>query len=184
MGGVAIRALAGAVLLVAFAAGAEPLPRDEVPEPLVPWIDWALRGHEARQCTALDRRGGQRVCEWPAQLALALDARGGRFELSASADIRTWLTLPGDALHWPSDLRVDGRPIALALRDAVALATLGDEIYVGHADGTLTELARSSARELRIDATPDAAPGAAAVTELVSDGQRLFVGTRGDRITK
>ena len=33
----------------AVAARSEPLAREEVPGPLVPWIDWVLRGHEAER---------------------------------------------------------------------------------------------------------------------------------------
>jgi ligand-binding sensor domain-containing protein len=76
-------------------------------------------------------------------------------------------------------LAIDGRPVALPLRDAVALATLGEGVFVGQADGTLTRIDASSARELHIEAPAGAPPDGAAVTELVSDGERLYVGTRG-----
>jgi len=44
--------LSVAGLLTAWPApvGAAPLTRDKVPEPLRPWIDWVLRGHEETAC--------------------------------------------------------------------------------------------------------------------------------------
>ena len=38
----------------AFSSAAEPLEPDSVPEPLQPWIEWVLRGHEERACPFLN----------------------------------------------------------------------------------------------------------------------------------
>ena len=60
-------ALAGLCLAVAAPAAAEPLRREAVPEPLRPWVDWVLRGHEAAACPFLQGRGA-RYCVWPTRL--------------------------------------------------------------------------------------------------------------------
>ncbi len=39
-----------AMLVCAAGVGAEPLSRDEVPEPLAPWVDWVLRDAGSAVC--------------------------------------------------------------------------------------------------------------------------------------
>ena len=80
--------------LGAVPAAAAPLAPEAVPEPLRPWVDWVLRGHEAQACPFLHGQG-ERECVWPGRLELALDGSGGRFEqrlfVAAESDVR----LPG-----------------------------------------------------------------------------------------
>src|SRR5262245_2069612 len=63
--------------LAAAAALAGPMTREQVPEPLRPWIDWVLRGHEDAFCPSSSAPESERQCTWPAQLSLALDDDGG-----------------------------------------------------------------------------------------------------------
>jgi len=103
-------ALAGAL---AAGARAERLARDQVPEPLRPWVSWALRGHEAALCPALAGRD-ERACVWPGRLALELDAAGGRFEQALRVDeAAAFVALPGDRERWPEDVRAGERPLAV-----------------------------------------------------------------------
>lgn len=95
--------------LVCAAVRAAPLPASDVPEPLKPWIPWALHGEAARFCPPRHDDANQRLCHWPSQLELALDARGGRFELRAQTFAPGWLALPGDGPRWPQDVSVDTR---------------------------------------------------------------------------
>lgn len=111
------------VVLVIFVApvasvSAVPLLRDDVPEPLLPWIDWVLHGREEAACPFLDG-SGERRCAWPARLALALDERGGRFTQSWRMDARAWVPLPGDARRWPQDVTIDGDPAPVAPQGGV-----------------------------------------------------------------
>ncbi len=112
----ATRRVRNALLLAALAgaapAAAAPLSRDAVPEPLRPWIDWVLRGHEEQTCPFL-HASGERHCVWPARLALDLDATGGRFEQQVAVSAESDVPLPGasaDPAAWPEDVRVDGKP--------------------------------------------------------------------------
>jgi hypothetical protein len=111
-------------LLAATAGLAEPLAREDVPEPLQPWIDWALRGHEAGTCPFLNE-SGERRCVWPGRLSLALDARGGSFTQEVFVAIATEVELPGGADGaWPEDVRVGGATasvVPLGARPAVRL---------------------------------------------------------------
>ena len=58
---------------------AGPLPREKVPEPLKPRIDWSLKGHEQELCPFLQDNAESRHCAWPARLMLTLDGKSGRF---------------------------------------------------------------------------------------------------------
>src|SRR5215468_8204468 len=96
-------------------AGAAPLTRDKVPEPLRPWIDWVLRGHEEAACPffagapTADAGGQQeeaapeRRCLWPSRLDLELADHGGRFGQDWMLYDEEWVPLPGDAKSWPQE---------------------------------------------------------------------------------
>jgi len=132
----------------AFApALAEPLKPSEVPEPLRPWIDWVLRGHEDAVCPFLpagdprprsspgeggedqapqamaaeprseEAASGHRACVWPARLELTIDDHGGRFAQDWLVHRDDWVPLPGDVRFWPQEVSVDGRAKVVELRE-------------------------------------------------------------------
>ncbi len=103
-------------VLVAATVGAAPLPRSEVPEPLRPWIDWALHGHEDARCPFLDAPD-TRECAWPSRLALVLDEHGGRFTQQWLVHRAGEVPLPGDGSRWPQQVRVGDRPAVVTDRD-------------------------------------------------------------------
>lgn len=107
------------VLFAGAAASAEPLPRAEVPEPLKPWIDWALRGHESELCPFFDGSADRRQCAWAARLSLDLDDKSGRFAQQWRVYRDTWVSLPGDASRWPLEIRIDGKPAPATIREGV-----------------------------------------------------------------
>ena len=99
-------------LLAEQPAAAERLAREDVPEPLRPWIDWVLRGHEQESCPFL-HASGEKHCAWPSRLELDLDAAGGRFAQELFVAAQTDVPLPGGAGEppvWPEDVRVGGAP--------------------------------------------------------------------------
>lgn len=114
-----------ATLGYATSTPAGPLPREQVPEPLRPWIDWVLRGHEEEQCPFLQGAGDRRRCAWPSRLVLELDEKSGRLAQQWRIDREDWVALPGDALRWPQDVRVDGKPATVVLRDGAPAVRLG-----------------------------------------------------------
>ena len=87
-------------LLATCPAQAAPLARSEVPEPLRPWIDWVLRGHETDRCPFLDAPS-TRECAWPSRLVLSLDEHGGKFTQQWLVHHESDVPLPGDDAHWP-----------------------------------------------------------------------------------
>ena len=113
--------LAGIFFVFSVAAHADPLSLDKVPDPLKPWVQWVLDGHEEARCPGLPAgaavNGAQRPCSWPARLELNVEDRQGRFRQDWQVYKETWAPLPGDAKRWPQEVQVDGRPAAVVLRE-------------------------------------------------------------------
>lgn len=114
-----MRRIAAFALLLGLAlpsAEAPALSDTDIPEPLRPWKAWVLHGHEEINCPALHDNAQKRLCAWPGRLKLTLDVSGGRFAQTWRVYHEGWAALPGDAKHWPRDLRVDGAPAIVAER--------------------------------------------------------------------
>ena len=104
-----------ALLSGAQASAGEPLDPRAVPEPLKPWIGWALDGKEEARCPLIFGKADTTRCDWPSRLELVLDEHGGRFTQKWHLDAREWVPLPGDDRRWPTGVTVDGgRAIVLA----------------------------------------------------------------------
>lgn len=96
---------------------AAPLGPAQVPEPLQPWIDWALHDTPDRLCPFAFDDTGARRCAWPGQLSLRLDEKQGRFNQRWRVYAPSWVSLPGDARHWPQQVTLDGSPAVVVARD-------------------------------------------------------------------
>jgi len=118
----------GALVLGSSLARAEPLPRSEVPEPLRPWIDWVLRESPDSVCPFLHGRASdvepERSCAWPSRLELELDKSGGRFTQEWRLYRESSVPLPGDATHWPEDVRSGDREVVLVSRNGTPMVRL------------------------------------------------------------
>ncbi|MGD8932721.1 MAG: hypothetical protein PVI52_09130, partial [Chromatiales bacterium] len=99
-------------LLLPPLADARPLPREAVPEPLKPWIDWVLWEHQEQDCPML-YNAAQRRCIWPAKLTLELNEQGGRFSQSLTVYRDVFVALPGSTRYWPQEVMIDGQPASL-----------------------------------------------------------------------
>jgi len=116
-------------------AAAGPLAPSEVPEPLKPWVDWVLRGHEAERCPFLNGVRESRTCSWPARLELELGDRSGSFTQHWLVYDETLVPLPGDAKRWPQDVRANDRPVAVI---SVAALQGGPGVRLGPGSHVLT----------------------------------------------
>ena len=96
------------------AATAQPFPERDLPPQLRPWVAWVRDEVPALGCPAVE---GTAVCFWPGRLGLRLDAAGGTFVFEAWADRLLDARLPGDSQHWPQDVRLDGRAVAVVERE-------------------------------------------------------------------
>ena len=116
------------------AASAERLAPKDVPEPLRPWVGWALRGRESALCPALNGPGGPQTCQWPGRLELDLGETGGSFRLELHADRPGAFALPGSPVQWPEEVQVGGHAVPVVARAGAPAVELeaGDHEVRGH----------------------------------------------------
>ena len=113
------RKLLSTIALTLFAAAANAAAPNAVTiaEPLRPWNNWVLRDAPDHKCPYLYNSGETRQCTWPAALGLTLDKHGGNFAQRVQVFRTIWVPLPGDADNWPQDVKVDGKPAAVAANE-------------------------------------------------------------------
>jgi len=83
-----------------------------VPGDLSEWVPWVLEKHPDQACP-FQSNGEYQFCNAPSSLRLTLDDGGGTFELKGHAFKKGWVVLPGDPLHWPQDVLLDGNPVSV-----------------------------------------------------------------------
>ena len=106
---------------------AEPLPVEEVPPALKPWIPWALSNHKPQDCPFVYNQHPSLRCLWPSRLTLQLSAQGGVFSQQWVTFIDEWIVLPGGTEHWPQDVQLNGQPVPVNER---AGSTTGHPVNV------------------------------------------------------
>ena len=97
---------------------------NDVPEPLKPWVTWALHGEQQAGCPFYYSDAGNRRCAWGSALELKLEADGGRFSQRWQAQRAGWAPLPGDAQNWPQTVMLNGKPAAVAERNGLPMLWL------------------------------------------------------------
>jgi hypothetical protein len=108
-----VPAAASLVLLASGSAVGRPA-APEIPASLRPWSAWVLESDEGKNAHCPARAGEEeRVCAWPARLALSLTDRGGSFSQEWTLFRAGFVELPGDKDHWPRQVKIDGRPGAV-----------------------------------------------------------------------
>ena len=108
-------------------SGAAPLERQDVPEPLRPWIEWALRGSPAEKpvtCPAAFDSFDRRRCVWPGTLELRLGKEGGTFAQDWELFDEAWVPLPFAEGVWPEEVKLDGHPALFMMRDGAPAVRL------------------------------------------------------------
>jgi len=106
-----------AAFVPAAAAKPSPVPSGDiparklaaVPEPLRPWIPWVLRGQEERLCPELSEN--DRICQFLSRLSLDVKGNQARFVLEGRIFSPGLVSLPGDSLGWPREVRAGGKPM-------------------------------------------------------------------------
>ncbi len=115
---------AGSALFFLFVFGgellAQPPSLEGIPELLRPWVPWVVRDIEERiRCPVVQGKEHERFCAWAGPLSLEVDRQGARFEQAWRVDVASWAALPGSKAVRPLDVRIDGRPAVVVLRDGV-----------------------------------------------------------------
>ncbi len=82
-----------------------------IPEPLKPWVDWALHNKEEQfECIPHYNNPNELQCNWPTELTLELNDTGGQFSQSWHIQHESWIKLPGNKKQWPREINVNGKP--------------------------------------------------------------------------
>ncbi|MEZ5534328.1 MAG: MARVEL domain-containing protein [Thiolinea sp.] len=108
----------------AYAVSAAPMSRDQVPEPLQEWVDWALYEQKELGCP-WQYNAEQRACRWPSRLWLQLGEKGGSFSQQWQVFTETQVRLPGDQNNWPQRVSDDrGELLLVEEKDGFPQVTL------------------------------------------------------------
>jgi hypothetical protein len=105
-----------ASIIVGTAQAATPV----IPANLDAWRGWVLKDQEFRACPLLAGSSGNAaaefVCSWPGALSIHADAGGAVLDQRWQLDIDGWVALAGDHAHWPQQVTVDGKVVAVVDR--------------------------------------------------------------------
>ena len=123
-------ALVPSLLLVLSAAQAQPLAPGDVPPTLRPWIPWAMHGSEQRACPRPQGSEEPGPCVYVGRLQLEASPRGGRFRQEVELFARDAVPVPGDAQHWPLDVRDGATSVAVVEREGAPVVFLGPGTHV------------------------------------------------------
>lgn len=96
---------------------AKPLTPEQVPEPLKPWIAWALQDSPEPACPFIYNSYEQKRCSWPTQTHLDLTSAKGAFSMNWTVYRDSWISLPGDKIHWPLNVTVDNKAALVMDKD-------------------------------------------------------------------
>ncbi|WP_372524418.1 hypothetical protein [Piscinibacter sp.] len=119
---------------IAVAAGAAPLPKASVPDPLKSWVPWVMHGHEILACPAPYNSEENRACIWPSRLELQATKDGAAFRFEVQVfGAAALVELPGEPGRWPQELKADGQALATTARDdrPVAQLSAGSHVVTG-----------------------------------------------------
>ena len=122
-------ALVPSLLVSLAAAHAQPLPPGDVPPSLRPWIPWTLHGNEEKFCPRL-QGSDDAPCVYVGRLHLEASPRAGRFRQEVEVFARAAVPLPGDAQHWPLDVRDGLTPVAVVEQEGAPVVFLGPGTHV------------------------------------------------------
>ena len=103
--------------LSGLVSAAHAIELNEVPEPLKPWVGWALHGETSAGCTFLYADPANRRCVWASPLTLDIGEAGGSFSQHWQVQRAGWVQLPGNAARWPQSVRVDGKDMTVVERE-------------------------------------------------------------------
>ena len=73
----------------------------QIPDPLKPWMDWAIWDETDRLCPTPYDDSTKHFCVWPSVLDLRADHMSGQFNLTVTVFHDSWLALPGSQETWP-----------------------------------------------------------------------------------
>lgn len=89
----------------------------KIPTPLQPWEGWVLWGKEAESSPSSYLDGKTPISFWPSRLSLVVEPSAGRFDMEVAVYAESWVPLPGGRDLWPLEVKVNGQPVPVLMRD-------------------------------------------------------------------
>ncbi|MGE3319404.1 MAG: hypothetical protein AB7I18_08900 [Candidatus Berkiella sp.] len=111
--------------LITFSSNAENTP-SSIPEVLVPWKGWVLKGYEEQLCPFPYNNQAQHFCVWPTDLKLNVSQQKAAFVQKVVNYREAWAVIPGDNDYWPEDVKVNSKAFPVSAhrgRPALLLPT-------------------------------------------------------------
>jgi hypothetical protein len=104
-------------VLASGMATAKPIASDDIPFSLRPWVKWVLADNPQFDCPYLYNNNADHHCAWSTPLQIDLADNGGTFHVDWQVFVGSWVTLPGDAQHWPQEVSIDGSAATVTERN-------------------------------------------------------------------
>lgn len=105
-----------------------------IPEPLTPWVDWVLQDSPNYKCPFFYNNHQQQYCAWPSKLELDLKQQQGHFSSHWQVYNDSYLSLPGDAQHWPQNVNINNKPALVIKRNNIPVIKLSAGHYTIRGD--------------------------------------------------
>lgn len=86
---------------------------EHIPQILKKWIPWVLRNRPEDDCPFPYNNVNDKICISPSGLTLALEEKTGAFTQSVKVYKKGWVSIPGDAKHWPQQVKANNIPITI-----------------------------------------------------------------------
>jgi hypothetical protein len=85
--------------------------KDTIPEPLTPWVSWAMKDSEKLSCPFINNTQysdqKNHICAWPSTLELNVKDDSAKFQQSWQVLTKSIIPLPGNERNWPLLVTVD-----------------------------------------------------------------------------
>lgn len=101
---------------------------NSIPDELKKWEAWVLKDSATSQCPFL-YNNKKNICAYPDSLTLNLKRKSANFNQVWHVYAQSWLTLPGDHIHWPKNVKVNGKVHAVISRNNKPVVRLNKGRY-------------------------------------------------------
>ena len=82
--------------------------KDNIPDDLKQWQDWVLKDLPSIRCPFL-YNNNKNFCAYPDSLLMDMKKKSGTFQQIWNVYAESWVSLPGDNIHWPKNVKVNGQ---------------------------------------------------------------------------
>jgi len=96
------------------------LQSQDVPVSLQTWVDWVAT--DMSDCPVRYNQSNNKqakICYWPSNLVLDIKPKQAKFSQKWKIYKNGWLELPGDAKHWPQNVKINNKNAIVADRNGI-----------------------------------------------------------------